>query len=161
MKLFTMSVFCAAFAALAAGIAGAQDAREMGGNAAELKGTEWLLQEFSADEQTVKMDRAALTADNFDGVFSLSFGDVASGMGAPNRFTGPYTAGNDGAMSIGGEAKALAATRMAAFREPPGLNEDQYFKYLTGATGWTIREEKLVIYSASGENEVVLTFEKK
>ena len=134
-----------------------------GGNSVtELKdaeGKEWILSEITGDGKTVVIDRKKLEADGMGGFFTIGFFEGrVSGMAAPNRFLGPYTAGGGKALSIGN----LASTMMAAFREPEELNEREYFDYLAGVTRWDVRGGKLELYTANNnKTETVLAFTQK
>lgn len=134
------------------------------GNGAAFKdaaGKEWVLSELRTGGKTVKIDRKKLEADSMGGFFTLNFkGDAsvydgqASGVAAPNRYFGPYTAADDGALKFGN----MASTMMMAFKEPEDLNERGYFDYLSKVTRWELRDGKLELQSSSGTTTTVLVF---
>ena len=79
----------------------------------DVEGKEWILSELRSAGKTISMDRQKLAADNLGGVYTISFrDDKASGMGAPNRYFAPFTAGNNRTLSIG----LIASTMMLAFK---------------------------------------------
>ncbi|GHV85738.1 hypothetical protein AGMMS50230_13460 [Spirochaetia bacterium] len=120
----------------------------------DIQGKEWILEEVRSPAGTVRMDRKKLEADGMGGVYTLSFADRLSGMGAPNRYFGPYTAGAGKALTIG----ELASTMMMTIKEPDGLKEKDYFTYLSNVTRWDLRGGKLELHSSAG---TVLVFAGK
>jgi len=126
---------------------------------ADLEGKEWILSEFINAGKTVRMDRQKLLADNLGGVFTIRFSDgQVNGMGAPNRYFGPYTAGANRSLVMGN----LASTMMMAFREPDELKESEYFGFLRTVTRWDQRDGKLELHGhrteGSGVTETILIF---
>jgi heat shock protein HslJ len=131
-------------------------ARDAGANFSDMEGKEWVLSEFRSAGRTITMDRRKLEVDGFTGVFSIQFeNNRVSGMGAPNRFFGPYTAGSNRALSLGN----MASTLMAPIIEPEELKEHEYLSYLSNVTRWDFAEGKLELYSFSSSGaETVLVF---
>ena len=144
-----------------AGASGAP-AREGGTTFNEAEGKDWFLSELKSAGKTINIDRKTFEADNMAGFFSVSFRkDKASnenrmgGMGAPNRYFGPYSAGSNRTLRIGN----IASTMMMAFKEPDELKEHEYFSYLNKVTRWDIREGKLELYSLNSDGtEAALIF---
>jgi len=166
MKNVAMGLFCAAFfmpLIVFQSCASGAPVPESGAVFMDVEGKEWLLSEVRSAGGTVRMDREKLEADGFSGIYTISFQEGlasnegrVSGMGAPNRFFGPFTAGNNRSLSLGN----LASTMMMAFREPDGLREHEYFGYLSGVTRWDLRGGRLELYSSgSNRDEVVLVFD--
>jgi len=122
----------------------------------DVEGKDWFLAEIRRGGETVRLDREKLEEDGFNGIFTANFQEGGvSGMGAPNRFRGPYTAGSDGTLNI----ESPASTMMAAFREPDELKEHEYFAYLSSVTRWALREGRLELSGSDSDgNEVVLVF---
>jgi len=139
--------------------ADAAPAREPGAAFADVEGKEWLLAEVRVGGKTIVMDRQKLALDNFIGIYSMNFQNARlSGMGAPNRYTAPYTADANRSLNIG----LVASTMMAAFREPDGLAETEFFNYLSKARRWDLNGGKLEIYSSnSNGSEAVLIFNQR
>jgi heat shock protein HslJ len=116
---------------------------------------EWHLSAVRLNAKTIVIDRNAL-AEYFDEIFTLHFSEGRlSGVGAPNRYFGPYTLADRQAISIG----ALASTLMAAFREPEELKEHEFFAYLQNVTRWNLAGENLYLYSRGDDGrEAILVF---
>ena len=168
MKKITVVLFCVslflpviAFPSLASGA----PAHEGGTSFKDVEGKEWILSEVKSAGKTVHMDRKKLEAENMGGVYTINFkkeeasneGRV-SGMGAPNRYFGPYTSGSNRSLSLGN----MASTMMMAFREPEGLKENEYFSFLSRVTRWDLRNGKLELYcSGSAGGEAILIYTLK
>jgi len=122
----------------------------------DAEGKEWMLLELKSGGRTTTMDRNKLAIDNLIGVYTLRFQEGRlSGMGAPNRFTAPYTAGPNRSLDI----SLIASTMMMAFREPEGLKEREFFDYLSAVQRWDLWQGKLELYSKnSSGNEIILVF---
>jgi heat shock protein HslJ len=160
MKNLVRATFCSVLVLSAISIIHGAPAQEGGTTFKDVEGKEWMLSEFVSAGKTVRMDRQKLELDNFGGVYTIQFQENGSegrvsGMGAPNRYFGPYTAGANRSLSIGN----MASTMMATFREPDGLRENEYFNYLSKVTRWDIRNGKLELYSSAASGaETVLIF---
>ena len=135
-------------------------AREGAASFTHVEGKEWMLAELRLAGKAVRIDRQKLASDNMAGVFSISFerdkaadSGRVSGMGAPNRYFGPYTAGANRSLRIGN----LASTMMMAFKEPDELKEFDFFGYLSKVTRWDLVDGRLELYSAGA----VLVFAEK
>ena len=87
----------------------------------DIEEKEWFLWEVKSAGKSGRMDREKLAADNMGGVYTINFqkdqsanGSRASGMGAPNRYFGPYSAGNNRSLSIGNLASTYRLMSAAA-----------------------------------------------
>jgi heat shock protein HslJ len=122
---------------------------------ADVRDREWKLAALRTEAGNNILDRDQLVAGGFEDVFTLRFADMVSGRGAPNRYSGPYEAGEDRSLSI----KKVAATLMAPIREPEQLKEREFFSYLENAYRWNINQGNLEI-STRGEGgaEAVMVF---
>jgi len=137
-------------------------ARENGEDFRNVAGKEWMLFEVRTGGKTISIDRMKLETGNMGGAFTISFREgespnegQAGGMGVPNRFFAPYTAGSRKTLSIGN----IASTMMFAFMEPEELKEREYFDYLAKTTRWDLRKEKLELHSSNINGaEVILVF---
>lgn len=109
---------------------------------AALEGVEWQLTDSSATE--ADLTAAGITA-NFDG-------ESVAGFSGVNQYSGPYTAGDDGALEIGDIASSLMAGP-----EPLMQAEGAYLKALKGCDGWEVEGGTLTL--KTGE-EATLTFTK-
>ena len=138
--------------------ADAAPAHEGGARFGDVEGREWMLQELRRAAETIHIDRE-VDLYGFGDIYTLRFeGGRASGMGAPNRFFGPYTVGGNRALRIGSDNGAMASTLMMALVEPEGLREHEYFAYLSRVTRWDLREGNLELFSTSedGSNAVLV-----
>ena len=131
-------------------------ARDGGATFNDAEGKEWLLLELKSGGKTITMYRQKLALDNLIGVYSLSFKEGRlSGMGAPNRYNAPYSVDVNRSLNIG----LIASTMMAAFREPPGLKEKEFFDSLSATQRWDLFQGRLELYSKDNRgNEAVLVF---
>jgi heat shock protein HslJ len=78
-----------------------------------------------------------------------------SGVGAPNRYTAPYTLGEGQTINI----SMIRSTLMASIFEPEKLKEREYFAYLQNAYEWGYANNRLHIKSKTAENaEVIMIF---
>jgi len=172
MKSITTALLCAAFSlsaivlASCAGTAPAQEngaavrgaAHENGAVFSNVEGTEWMLLELRRAAETVRIDRA-VDLFGLGEIYTALFEEGRiSGMGAPNRFFGPYTVGSGRDLSIG----LLASTLMMPLVEPEELREHEYFAYLYRVTRWELRGGRLELYTSSNDGrEAVLVFVPK
>ena len=122
----------------------------------DVKGKEWVLTEIRSAGNTVLIDRKKYEADNMENYFTISFNDSrVNGVGAPNRYFGPYTIDSGRKLTLGN----MASTLMAAFKEPDELKEYRYYGYLSDITRWDLRNGKLELYSSNSAGaEVVLVY---
>jgi heat shock protein HslJ len=110
---------------------------------ADILGKDWILEEVRTNSATVSINRP-----NNVVCFTLKFDEERlGGIGHPNRYFAPYTAGEGNSLSIG----VSVATRMAPLFEIDGLSEHEYFAHLAKVKNWNIRNGKLELTS-SGEN---------
>jgi heat shock protein HslJ len=119
---------------------------------ADIQGKDWILEEVRTNSVAVRINRP----NNIE-CFTLKFDEERlGGIGHPNRYFAPYTAGEGNSLSIG----RAAATLMVPFFEIDGLREREYFAYLANVRNWDIRNGKLELAS-SGENgeAVVLVYQ--
>ena len=129
---------------------------DLGSSFGDVEGKEWILLELGSPGENILWDRLKLEAEGFGGIYTVQFLEgQLSGMGAPNRYFGPYTVGDNRALSIGN----LASTMMMAFREPEGLREREYFDLLSKTTRWDLRGGRRELYSSGSDGvEIVMVF---
>jgi hypothetical protein len=102
----------------------------------DITGKDWMLAEIKTAGGSIKMDREKLAEDDMAGVYSIRFdGEKAMGMGAPNRYIAPCTAGEGFSLRMA----PAAATLMMSFKDPEGLSEREYFAYLETVTSWALK----------------------
>ena len=135
----TISKFAAGAALLALAVGCCHCRAYQKKNRRPLVGTEWQLVQLGGVTYTPETER-----------FTLLFGEEnhLSGIGACNRISGSYTAGEKNALSIG----PLAATRMAC----PGLEQEQrFFEALRTTTHYDM-DGPLLLLLRNGELQAVL-----
>ena len=88
--------------------------------------------------------------------YTLKFDErIAGGMAAPNRYTAPYSLGENHAITIG----QMATTMMASFIEPENLKEREFTAYMQNAYAWAEENNQFVLLSKTADNcEVRLNF---
>jgi len=161
MKKLTGIYLCAVFVLAAlvfASCAGGASAKESKAVFNDVLGKEWILLEVRTQGKTVSIDRNKLDAGFPNGAFTIKFEeDRVNGVGAPNRYFGPYTVSNK-TISIG----TVASTMMLALFEPEELKEHEFFDYLSNAKRWDLQSGKLELYSTNSSGaETVLVFGPK
>jgi len=109
---------------------------------------DWILTELVINNVTNRIERPAALSESFTLRFDK---ERYSGMAAPNRYFGPYTAGARNNISL----DPPASTMMASFIEVEGLNEREYFGYLEKVTAWYLRNNTLILHTI-GENNVLV-----
>ena len=129
------------------------------GNFSEVEGKEWVLTEVRKTGLTVFIDRNKFAADDMGGFFTIQFRPdpntnerMVNGVGAPNRYFGPYYTGTNKTLSFGD----LASTLMMAFREPDDLKEYEYFSYLSRVSRWNLAQGKLELHCTDGNGEAAI-----
>jgi heat shock protein HslJ len=116
----------------------------------DIQGRDWILEEIRTNSATIRINRP----DNVE-AFTIRFdAQRVGGVGHPNRFTAPYTAGEAGSLSIG----VAASTLMASFFEIEGLNEREYYAYLAKVKSGDIRNGKLELTTSGANGETVLVY---
>lgn len=123
---------------------------------------DWFLQEVRTSEGVIILDRSKMEAEEMGDFFSLRFnerGDQISGKAAPNRYRAPCEWGDDNTLGF----ETAAATMMMAFKEPEGLNEREFFDYLSKVERWDLTLEGQLEFLTFGKDgsEAALIFSKK
>ena len=156
MRGITTALLCAALFLPAMVFSSCASAAPAPGTFGDIEGREWLLLELRRNAETVRIDRENPDLSGFGEIYTAHFEDGRiSGMGAPNRFFGPYTLGGGRDLSIG----LLAHTLMMALVEPEDLREHEYFAYLYRVTHWDFRDGRLELHSSSEDGSAtVLVF---
>jgi len=93
----------------------------------------WILSEIRTAYETVTLDRDNHAALGFGDIFTLRFeGGMVFGTAMPNSYRGPYTLGENRALTFG----PMATTMMAAFMEPEELSEHRFLVHLGNVVRW-------------------------
>ena len=119
----------------------------------ELAGKEWKLTEVRINGVSTGFNRSDLAQSGYTDAFTLSFeAEMLGGLGAPNRYSAPYTlkTGNQITISL------IRATLMAPLREPDKLREHDYFGYLQNAVSWNFVNNNLQINSKTEDGKTVI-----
>jgi len=112
-------------------------------NTAGIINIQWNLIEVYIDGNDTQYRRAYQPTVQND-LFILTFdGKNVSGTGAPNRFSAPYTMGEDQSLSI----LPVRSTRMAAIFEPENLSEHDFFTYVQNTSKWRMVNGNLELLS--------------
>jgi heat shock protein HslJ len=122
----------------------------------DVTGKEWKLIEVRIDNKNINFNRATLVNEGFGEIFTLNFdAQNISGVGAPNRYSAPYTLDKNQSISV----KLARATLMAPIREPEKLKEHDFFSYIQNASSWNLAGQNLELRSKTESgSEVVLVF---
>ena len=122
---------------------------------ADIREKDWILDEVKTGTASVKINRTGSTNE----VFTLKLdAERISGVAAPNRYFGPYTAGEKQALTVG----MMAGTMMAPLFEREDLKEQDYMKYLEKINRWKLNNGKLELYTVDGSGkEAVLIYIEK
>jgi len=118
-------------------------------------GKEWNLTAVFIDGNDTQFKRGTQSNDMTRGFFTLNLQEgVISGTGAPNRYSGRYTLGDDRSFST----SPLISTMMAPLFEPEGLREHTYFFYLQNAFMWRLvnNDTVLELHSISDDGSSVI-----
>jgi len=127
-------------------------------NFTDVIGFDWELIAVYIDGVDSQFSRDTLSND-FSNVFTINFNDEGrlSGVGAPNRYSAPYTESESQAISIG----LMISTMMAALFQPENLSEHDFFAYVSNAHTWRILNNNLELLSTTQDDkEVLLVFKK-
>jgi len=101
----------------------------------DVMGKEWKLLAVHIDGIDTQFRRDNQPAGFSRDIFTVKFDDkVISGAGAPNRFSGRYTPGENQSLGV----TPLASTQMASFLEPENLREHDFLSYVGNATAWSL-----------------------
>jgi len=117
---------------------------------------EWYLMKVYVDEKDIGFNRNSLPAELYN-LFTLTFSEErVSGVSAPNRYTAPYSLGEDQSITI----RMMASTLMASLFQPENLSEHEFLSYMQGAHTWNINNDSLELLSKTNDGKNVrLVFE--
>jgi len=126
------------------------------GSFADVIGKELILTGLYINGENTGFDRNALATEGFAEGYTLRFDEERfGGAGAPNRYFGTFSLGEDDSISI----SPAAATLMAALFEPEVLKEHEFFAWLQNTYKWNITGGNLELHSKADDGtEAVLVF---
>ena len=121
-----------------------------------ITGREWKLIEVRINNRDTGFNRDVLVREGFDQFFTSNFdADILSGTGAPNRYSAPYTLGDNQSVKI----MIMRSTLMASFFQPENLTEHDFFIYMQNAFEWRLVSDNLELRSKTADgSEVLLVF---
>jgi heat shock protein HslJ len=117
----------------------------------DFKDKDWKLVEVWLDGKNVNFNRKELDDHKVGDFFTVKFdAENLSGVGAPNRYSAPYTV--DGKKI---KAMPARATLMAAIWQPETLKEHEYFLYMQNISEWAIVGGRLELTSKTEDGRAV------
>jgi len=118
----------------------------------DVTGKEWKLIEVNVKGRDIYFDRNLLNREDAGNIFTFSFdAQNISGVGAPNRYSGPYTLGKDQAINLG----PMRSTMMAPLKQPEKLKEADFLIYMQNINRWNLDATYLELYSKTEDNSDV------
>jgi heat shock protein HslJ len=120
------------------------------------QGIEWKLIEVHIESEFSKdmlFDRNELINEGFGDLYTLIYdGETFSGAGSPNRYTSPYTLGDDQTISL----MPMRSTLMASIQQQPEkLPEHHFYFYMQNIYEWKSENEHLVFLSKTEDGQDV------
>jgi len=118
----------------------------------EVLGKEWKLIEIQIDSTPINK----IALNNTGNVYTTNFNtEMVSGTGAPNKYSAPYTLGENNSLKIG----LIRSTLMAPLIQQDKLQEHDFYIYMQKVENWSMDDGKLVLHSkAENGNTVRLIF---
>jgi len=117
-----------------------------------ITGKEWKLTEVRINDSDTGFNRDSLIREEFKQFFTVTFDtDIVSGIGAPNRYSAPYTMGDNHSISI----MIMRSTMMASFFQPENLTEHDFFTYMQNAYEWSLEKNRLELRSKTADGGAV------
>ena len=118
---------------------------------------EWRLTDVYVNNTNIQFSREN-QIEAFKDIYTINFdGQTVSGTGAPNRYSAPYTLGDNQSISI----MMMRSTLMASIFEPENLTEHVYYSYVQKSYKWELNDRNLVLHSKTEDGlDVHLVFVK-
>ncbi|MDR2542454.1 MAG: META domain-containing protein [Treponema sp.] len=120
-----------------------------------VEGIEWKLLEVHIDgtfSREILFDRRTLSREGIADIYTAKFdGELVSGVGSPNRYTAPYTIGEEQSINIA----VMRSTLMASLFEPEKLPEHQFFGYMQNVYEWQFADGNLIFLSKTEDGRDV------
>ncbi len=115
----------------------------------DVVGKEWKLIEVNVNGRDILFDRNTLNSEDAGNIFTFNFdAQNISGVGAPNRYSGPYTLGREQAINM----SPVRSTMMAPLKQPEKLRESDFFIYIQNIYKWDLIDTNLELYSKTENN---------
>jgi heat shock protein HslJ len=116
-------------------------------------GKDWKLIEVRINDVDIRFNRNTLVNEGFGEIFTLKFDSgIISGVGAPNRYSAPFTQRDKQGLSI----MLMRSTLMASIREPERLREHDFFIYMQNVYEWNLIDDILELTSKNDDGETVV-----
>jgi len=126
--------------------------REERMNDVTITGKEWKLIAVHINNSDTGFNRDALIREEFAPFFTVHFDtDNVSGIGAPNRYSAPYTLGDNQSINI----MIMRSTMMASFFQPENLTEHDFFTYMQNAYEWNLVNNNLELRTKTADGGAV------
>jgi len=127
-----------------------------GSSFSNVTGKEWKLIEVQVDStpfnRIVLYDRNDLKKNNIGSVYTMNFNaEMVSGTGAPNKYSAPYTLGENNALKI----EVIKSTLMAPITQPEKLQEQVFYNYMQNVEQWSVENNQLILHSKSEDGNTV------
>jgi len=121
-------------------------------------GKDWKLIEVHVNNRNTEFDRRSLVRDGFGDIFTLNIdAENISGVGAPNRYSAPYTVSEDDPLAV--SIAVVRSTLMAPIYHPEKLREHEFFVYIQNTYKWGLLNGKLELHSKTAAGaDVVMVF---
>jgi heat shock protein HslJ len=125
-------------------------------NVSDFKSKDWKLVEVWIDSKNINFNRKDLANEKAGDIFTLRFdAENLSGVGAPNRYSAPYSLADEKNISV----MPIRATQMASLWQPEKLKEHEFFIYMQNLSEWAIVGGRLELTSKTeGGQTVKLVF---
>jgi len=133
--------------------------KSTGGNISSFSsvtGKDWKLIEVQVDttpfNRIVLYDRNDLNKNKIGSVYTMNFSsDTVSGTAAPNRYSAPYTSGENNSLKI----EVMRSTQMAPIIQPEKLQEYDFYSYMQKVESWSSDNGKLILNSKTDNGSAV------
>jgi heat shock protein HslJ len=167
-QIFSLLLTAALMVSYASSNASAAGLRDGGGNTSDpstaganaanpstIEGNEWKLIDVYVSGTNINFSRNTLP-EELKNFFTVNFdAQIVSGVGAPNRYSAPYTLGDNQTINI----MLMRSTMMATFLEPENLSENDFFTYMQNAYSWKLANNNLELLSKTRDGaDVRLVF---
>jgi len=119
---------------------------------------DWKLIEVRVNNKNTEFDRRSLVREGFGDIFTIRIDTQSvSGVGAPNRYSAPYTPSEEDITSV--KIETVRSTLMAPIHHPEKLREHEFFVYIQNTYKWGLSDGKLELHSKNDNGiDVVMVF---
>lgn len=122
------------------------------GAVTDFKSKDWKLVEVFIDSKNINFNRKDLANEKAGDIFTLKFdAENLSGVGAPNRYSAPYSLSDKQNISV----MPIRATQMASIWQPEKLKEYDFFIYMQNLSEWAIVSGRLELTSKTEDGRTV------